>query len=213
MHNTFKVGLTGGIACGKTSACRVFSALQIPVVDADVISRQLCARGSPLLPQIAAIFGPLIINAACDLNRPALRELVIADEAALTALNNLLHPAIHRELMAQAETAGKNAPYVVLAIPLLFEHHLEPLVNRILVLDCSPELQLARIQKRDGCSEAAARSIISHQAAREYRLSQGADVINTESGDLHYLAQQIEMLHAQYLQAASAMRRDPVSEA
>lgn len=198
MQHPYSVGLTGGIACGKTAACRVFTQLHIPVIDADIISRELTAIGSPMLPKLAQLFGRQCLNADGSLCRPYLRQKVFADEKALTQLNALLHPAIHQELLRQAQEAGQHAPYVVLAIPLLFEHKLTSIVDRVLVLDCSPELQLQRIIARDGCSVATAQSIIAHQVSRDFRISHADDLINTQSSDLQYLAQQIYKLHQQY---------------
>ncbi len=220
MIDTFKVGLTGGIACGKTSACKIFQNLGIPVIDADEISRELTAPGSPLLPEIKTIFGKTILDEHGALKRSALRTLVFADNSALAKLNALLHPAIHRELILRAKTAGTHAPYVVLAIPLLFEHHLEKMCQRILTLDCSEKLQLERILRRDGSSLNTARSIIRHQVPRSERLTKADDIIDTESGDLQKLECAVKALHEKYLQLAAqfaaadtATRQQAVSEA
>ncbi|MBO8416800.1 MAG: dephospho-CoA kinase [Proteobacteria bacterium] len=199
----FKVGLTGGIACGKTSACKVFAELQIPIVDADVISRELTSPGSPLLDTIAAEFGSEVIAADGSFNRKAMRNLAFSDSSALMRLNAIMHPAIHAELKRQALKKEPSAPYVVLAIPLLFEHHLEKLTDRILVLDCSEDLQLARIMQRDGSSEQVARSIMSNQVSRLYRRQHADDLIDTQSGSLEYLQQEIGKLHQIYLQCAA----------
>ncbi len=203
----FKIGLTGGIACGKTSACRIFAAQHIPIVDADVISHELTAPGSPLLPQLAATFGPGIIAADGSLDRRAMRNLVFSDAGALQQLNALLHPAIHRRLLQEAEEKEPAAPYVVLAVPLLFEHHLEHMVDRILVLDCSEDLQLQRIMQRDGSSEAVARSIMNNQVSRSFRVAHADDLADTQSGSLALLEERILQLHHKYLQLAAAHSR------
>ncbi len=213
MHHPYTIGLTGGIACGKTAACRVFTQLQIPIIDADVISRQLTALGSPLLPKIAKELGPDCLNADGTLCRPYVRKLVFADEHALAKLNAILHPAIHHELLARAHEVGAQAPYVVMAIPLLFEHKLDALMDRILVLDCSEQLQLQRIIARDGSSEATARSIIAHQVSRAYRIAHADDLVSTQSSDLQALALQIKKLHSQYCAYAAAACRARSSEA
>lgn len=199
----FKVGLTGGIACGKTSACKFFAALHIPIVDADVISRELTAKGSPLLKTIEAEFGPQVIAEDGSFNRKAMRNIAFTDSSALMRLNAIMHPAIHAELIRQAQEKEPSAPYVVLAIPLLFEHHLEKLTDRILVLDCSEDLQLARIMQRDGSSEEVARSIMSNQVSRLYRKQHADDLIDTQSGSLEHLQNEIGKLHQLYLQCAA----------
>lgn len=204
----FKIGLTGGIACGKTSACRIFASQNIPIVDADVISRELTAPGSPLLQRLAETFGQSIIAADGSFDRRAMRNLVFSDAGALHQLNSLMHPAIHRRLQQEAEEKDPAAPYVVLAIPLLFEHHLEGMVDRILVLDCSEELQLARIMKRDGSSEAVARSIMKNQIPRSFRVAHADDLVDTQSGSFTLLKERILQLHHKYLQLAAQRRAD-----
>lgn len=196
---SFRLGLTGGIACGKSTASRAFMSVGIPVIDADVISHALTALGSPLLDTLYARFGREIALEDSSLNRAALRKIVFSDESRLNALNELMHGAIRRELIAKAGAALKDAPYVVLAIPLLFENHLENLVDRILVLDAPEDVQLQRILRRDGCSEDTARSIISHQVSREYRLSHGDDIIDTGKLKDADLGARILKLHAFYL--------------
>lgn len=202
MSSVFKLGLTGGIACGKTSAAEVFVSLGVPVISADAIAREIMQPGSPVLQQVVQAFGPEFLEADGSLKRAALREKVFADPAALQKLNSLTHPVIHELLSERAAQAGLTAPYVVLDIPLLFEHHLENTVDRILVLDCTEEMQVQRILQRDHCDEATARAILHSQVPRSYRLSHGYDIIDTQSGSLEKLASHIRELHQLYLQLA-----------
>lgn len=202
MSSVFKLGLTGGIACGKTSAAEVFVSLGVPVISADAIAREIMQPGSPVLQQVVQAFGPEFLEADGSLKRAALREKVFADPAALQKLNSLTHPVIHELLSERAAQAGLTAPYVVLDIPLLFEHHLENTVDRILVLDCTEEMQVQRILQRDHCDEATARAILHSQVPRSYRLSHGDDIIDTQSGSLEKLASHIRELHQLYLQLA-----------
>lgn len=196
---SFRLGLTGGIACGKSTASRAFMSVGIPVIDADVISHTLTALGSPLLDTLYAHFGREIALADGSLNRAALRQIVFADESKLNDLNSLMQGAIRAELIRQTQEALQSSPYVVLAIPLLFEKHLEPLVDRILVLDAPEDVQLQRILRRDGCSAETARSIIAHQVSRDYRLSHGDDIIDTGELQDADLGARILKLHEFYL--------------
>ena len=198
----FRLGLTGGIACGKSTASKAFLALGIPVVDCDVISRELTSIGSTILEQIVCHFGEQILLEDGTLNRSLLRQIVFDDEKELAYLNTLLQGAIRQELISKTQEYLEKAPYVVLAIPLLFERKLENLTDRILVLDANEEVQLQRIIKRDACSKETALSIMKNQVDRSYRQSHGDDIIDTSSLSDKELSFEIEKLHQRYLALA-----------
>lgn len=196
---TFRVGLTGGIASGKSTVARLFNALGIPIIDADEISRDVVAPGQPLLSQIAERFGADILTPEGSLNRSIVRQQIFADEKARADLEALTHPAILAEMERQANEA--EGPYVILAIPLLVEKNLAKTVDRVLVVDCDEGLQIRRLQARDGATLEQAKDILKAQAPRAQRL-QAADDVIFNAGSLHTLRDQVELLHLRYLELA-----------
>ncbi len=195
MTRPLRIGLTGGIASGKSTVAALFVALGVPVIDTDQIARDVVAAGTPLLGQLIERFGPQLLLPSGELDRRALRERVFADPAQRSALEALMHPAIMAELHRRAQTAG--GTYQILAIPLLVEHNLHSSVDRVLLIDCPEELQLRRVQIRDGVSLAQAQAVLAAQASRAERLSVADDVIVNE-GDLGRLREQVEILHIRY---------------
>lgn len=195
----FRVGLTGGIASGKSTVTRLFEALGVPVIDTDVLAREVVAPGEPLLGQIAARFGAGVLAADGSLDRTALRAIVFSDAAARADLEQLTHPAIRARLEALSTVLG--GPYQLLVIPLLVETGGRTPVDRVLVVDCSEALQIRRLQARDGTTLEQARQILAAQATREARLAMANDVIVNE-GDLGAVRDRVANLHATYLKLA-----------
>jgi dephospho-CoA kinase len=196
----YVVGLTGGIGCGKTEAARIFARLGVPVVDVDVIAREVTQPGEETLSEIIEIFGKEYLMADGSLNRPALRDKVFTDMAARKDLEGIIHPAIHERALEQLE-ANKDAPYQILAISLLFENQrYKDVVTRSLVMDCDEKLQIERTMKRSGLSEEIVRGIMSAQVSRAVRLKMADDVIKNE-GSLEELNQNVEQMHKKYMQA------------
>lgn len=204
MPRKFRVGLTGGIACGKTTVANLFAALGVPIVDTDLLAREVVAPGTPLLHEVASRFGPQILTADGSLNRQALRSRIFADPEERKWLEALMHPAI-REL-TDARCDATPGAYSMVAIPLLVETAGKSRFDRTLVVDCEPELQLARLQARDGVARAEALRTLAAQATRTERLAIADDVIHND-GDVAGLRDQVEKLHRQYL-AASAAQSD-----
>jgi dephospho-CoA kinase len=200
----FRVGLTGGIASGKSTVARLFEALGVPIIDTDVLSREVVAAGSPVLREIAARFGTGVIAADGTLDRAALRARVFADPAERTALEQLTHPAI-RALVEQ-RSAAAGGEYQIHVIPLLVETDGRSRVDRVLVVDCTEDLQIRRLQARDGETLERARAILAAQAPRAARLSAADDVI-VNAGDIGPLRDQVAKLHASYLAMASSRAR------
>jgi dephospho-CoA kinase len=192
----FRVGLTGGIASGKSTVARLFAALGVPVIDTDELSREVVAPGSPLLPRVAALFGERMIKADGSLDRAALRSVVFANPQARADLEALTHPAILDAMRARARDAG--GPYQLLVIPLLVETGLRNEVDRVLVVDADEDLRVRRLQARDGATLDEARALLAAQVARETRLAAADDVI-VNDGHLHVLRDQVEALHARYV--------------
>jgi dephospho-CoA kinase len=190
-----RIGLTGGIASGKSTVSGLFAALGVPVIDSDQIARDVVAPGTALLGRLIAHFGASMLTPQGELNRRALRERVFAEPAARASLEALMHPAIMAELQRRAALAG--GVYQILAIPLLVEHDLRASVDRVLLVDCAEALQLRRVQVRDGVTLAEARKILAAQATRAERLAVADDVI-VNDGDLEQLRGRVEALHVLY---------------
>ena len=201
MARAFRVGLTGGIACGKSTVANLFAALGVSIVDTDLLAREVVAPGSPLLPRIAEHFGGGVLQKDGSLDRAALRERVFTNPAERQWLESVTHPAIRALTDARCETA--TGSYVIVAIPLLVETQGAKRFERVLVVDCEPALQLARLQARDGMTRAQAERMLAAQATREQRLAVADDVVRND-GDLATLRIQVERLHRQYSQLASA---------
>ena len=195
MSRPLHVGLTGGIASGKSTVSALFAALSVPVIDTDRIARELVAPGTPLLARVISHFGAQLLTPAGELDRRALRERVFAQAADRAALEALMHPAIMAELRRRAQVAA--GAYQIWVIPLLVEHDLGATVDRVLLVDCDEELQLRRVQVRDAVTLAQARAVLAAQATRAARLAAADDVIVNE-GDLERLREQVETLHTRY---------------
>jgi dephospho-CoA kinase len=207
MTRPLRIGLTGGIASGKSMVTRRFAELGVPVIDADVASRSVVEPGKPGLAQVVERFGVGVIDASGHLDRPALRNLIFNDSNSRQALDAILHPLIRAEM--EREAAEAQGPYMVMAIPLLVEsRNSAERVDRVLVVDVDEALQIQRLQARDGSSAEQARAILASQASRAARLSQADDVL-LNTGSVAELRQAVDRLHEQYLQLAqtSSSRR------
>ena len=191
-----KIGLTGGIGCGKTTAANLFIELGIPVIDADVIAHTLVNKGQPALGQIEKTFGSTIINENGALNRKKLGEIVLSNPHKKKQLESILHPLVYDELQRQLELL--DAPYAILCIPLLLETNMQHLVDRVLVIDCPVAVQFERIKRRDQLTDERIYSIIDAQVSRQHRLLSANDVI-FNSGSASKLAEQIKKLHNLYI--------------
>ncbi len=197
---TLRVGLTGGIASGKSTAAKFFGALGVPILDSDQIAREVVEPGQPPLERLVERFGRKILTADGHLDRPALRDIVFSDPKARADLEALTHPAIGAAMEARSAAAG--GPYQVLVIPLLVEKNLAAHVNRVLVVDCEEELQMRRLRARDGSTPAQALAILKAQAPRAARLKAADDVIHNDT-DMSAVREQVAALHARYLELAA----------
>jgi len=199
----FRVGLTGGIASGKSTAARFFGALGVPILDSDQVAREVVEPGQPPLERLVERFGRGILTPDGHLDRPALRNIVFSDPKARADLENLTHPAIGAALEARSAAAG--GPYQILVIPLLVEKNLVAHVDRVLVVDCDQELQIRRLLARDGSTRAQAQAILDAQVSRSARLKAADDVIRNDA-DMSAVQAQVAALHASYLELARAPR-------
>ena len=201
MRGGFRIGLTGGIASGKSTVASLFAALGVTIVDTDLLSREVVAPGSALLRQITDHFSMQVQSGDGTLNRQELRKRIFEDPEQRKWLEALLHPAIRELTDARSEAA--TGPYVIVAIPLLVETDGAARFDRVLVVDCDPDLQLARLMARDGAKAEDALRMLAAQAPRAARLAVADDVIHN-NGDLASLRDQVAKLHAEYVAAAKA---------
>lgn len=191
----FRVALTGGIASGKSTVANLFAALGVPVIDTDVIAREIVEPGKPSLSAIVSDFGAGVLDASGRLDRRRMRERIFADVDAKRRLDAIMHPAIRAELERQSAAAG--GPYQVLVIPLLAEGRRRDHVDRVLLVDVAEELQVQRLMMRDGVTHAQAAASLNAQATRADRLAFADDVIRNE-GRVDQLRDAVAALDAQY---------------
>lgn len=191
------IGLTGGVGSGKSAAAELFAGYGAGVVDTDVIARHLVVPGAPALKAIAAQLGGEYILPDGSLDRARLRQRVFNDPVAKARLEAILHPLIRREAASQA--VASRTPYTLIVVPLLVESgSYRDLVRRVLVVDCSEQVQLERTMVRSGLPEAEVRAIMNSQASRQVRLNCADDVIDN-NGDWAALERQARVLHEKYL--------------
>jgi dephospho-CoA kinase len=200
MATALRIGLTGGIASGKTEVANAFARRGVPVIDTDRIARDVVEPGTPALAAVVAAFGTGMLTADGRLDRRRLRERVFADAACRRRLEAILHPEIRRAM--ETEAAAVTAPYAVIAIPLLVETGQQADVDRVLVVDCPPELQRARLMSRDHETAERAAAMLAAQGPRSARLAIADDRIDN-TGSLADLDDAVERLHRRYLALAS----------
>jgi dephospho-CoA kinase len=204
MGRRLRIGLTGGIASGKSTVAQRFMELGVPVIDADVAARTVVAPGKPGLADVLKRFGSGVLAENGELDRRALRDLIFSDPGARRDLEAILHPLIRADIDQSAESAS--GPYVVMAIPLLVEGGSNDRVDRILVVDVDEAVQLQRVMARDGSTEEQARAILASQASRSARLAAADDVLRN-TGTVTDLRQGVDHLHERYLRLAEAQRQ------
>jgi dephospho-CoA kinase len=196
----YRVALTGGIASGKSTVADLFAALGVPVIDTDVIARQVVEPGQPALAKISAMFGPDVLDSEGRLDRRRMRERIFTDPDAKRRLEAILHPAIRAEMERQSMAA--KGLYQVLVIPLLTEGGRRDHVDRVLLVDVPEELQVQRLMMRDGVSHEQAQASLNAQATRAQRLALADDVIRN-TGRVDDLRAQVAELHEKYLRLAA----------
>ena len=196
----FRVALTGGIASGKSTVANLFAAHGVPVIDTDVIAREVVEPGRPALALVAEAFGAGVLDAEGRLDRKRMRERIFADPAAKRRLEAILHPAIRAEMERQSQAAG--GPYQLLVIPLFAEGGRRDHVDRVLLVDVPEELQVQRVMLRDGVSHGQALASLNAQATRAQRLAMADDVL-PNTGRVDDLRERVGELHRLYLELAA----------
>ena len=195
-----KIGLTGGIASGKSTVCNIFSQLGVAVIDADEIAHELVEVGKPCYLDIINTFGTAFLSKDQQLDRAKLRQLIFSDHVAKLELETILHPSIRRELLELSNKAV--SAYCILAVPLLIETNMDTAVDRILVIDITEKNQLERLCKRDHLAPTLANNMIHQQSTRSQRLAMADDVITNNTG-VQMLENSIKLLHETYLKIAN----------
>jgi len=203
MNRPLRVALTGGIASGKTTVADLFGRLGVPVIDTDVIAREIVEPGQPALAQVVAAFGEGILEADGRLDRRRMRERIFGDRAAKQRLEAILHPAIRAEMERQSRAA--RGSYQILVIPLLTEGGRRDHIDRILLVDAPEETQIRRLMLRDGVSREQAQVSLNAQATRAERLTMADDVIRN-IGRVAELEERVGELHREYLEIAAEER-------
>ena len=205
MPRPFVVGLTGGIGSGKSAVADRFAGFGAALVDTDAIAHELTGPGGAAMPAIAAAFGDCVVQADGALNRTAMRALAFSDGSARARLEAILHPMIRAESDARVRRA--EAPYVILAVPLLVESgSFRERCDRVLVVDCPEAMQVERVRARNGLSEQQVRAIMAAQASRAERLAVADDVVDN-SGSLDTLDDRVAELDGEYRALASSAAR------
>ena len=198
----FRVGLTGGIASGKTIVADFFAALGAGIVDTDQVARDVVAPGQPGLEAVRQAFGADVISASGELDRRAMRAVIFSEPAARRKLESLLHPLI------RARTLGKlqrlRTPYAVVVVPLLVETGFGRLVDRVAVVDCPRDIRLGRLMARDGLDRNQAESMMSAQANRQARLAAADDIIDN-GGTRESTRLRVQQLHRRYTRLAGCV--------
>lgn len=197
------IGLTGGIGSGKTAVSDIFGTLGVPVIDTDLIARELVEPGQPALTAIVECFGPACLTPDKRLNRAYLRQCIFTDPIAKKNLENILHPRIRTEVARRISQLS--VPYCIVVIPLLVEINASNAayaLDRILVVDVPEDIQIERVMSRDNISKEHAIRILQSQASRQRRLANADDII-LNTGSLTQLRQKIDELHQYYLELAT----------
>lgn len=194
-----KVGLTGGIGSGKTTVSDRFRDLGAPVIDTDVLAREVVAPGEPALEQLTDAFGSDILRDDGTLDRNRLRQKAFDDPEAKRRMESILHPAIRQRLGGRLDALEKlDAPYCIIVVPLLVETNFQELVDRVLVVEAPRERRIQWVMKRSGISREEVEKIMASQASAAERRHVAHDIIDNNGG-LEELLEHVDRLHAKYL--------------
>ncbi|MFZ2507700.1 MAG: dephospho-CoA kinase [Steroidobacteraceae bacterium] len=200
MARALRIGLTGGIASGKSTVADHFASRGVTVIDADRITRQLVMPGQPARADLIRALGREILDADGNLDRKSLRRRIFSDTATRRIVEGVLHPAVIDEMRRQSDAAP--GPYQVLVIPLLVEGGHREQVDRVLVVDCAEERQIERLMRRDGETRENALRALAAQATRAQRLAAADDIVSND-GDPANLVTEVAGLDSDYRRLAA----------
>jgi len=195
----FVIALTGGIGSGKTTVSDIFKSKNIPVIDTDIIARQVVEKDKPAYTKIIKLFGEGILDKDKNINRAKFRQLIFSSAEKRLQLEALLHPIIWQEVISQLESLS--SAYCIVVVPLLFETSSEEKklhFDRIATVDITPEMQIKRVRERDDIDEKTINNIINSQVSRQTRLNAADDIISN-TGNFDQLNEEVHKLHLQYL--------------
>ena len=199
MNNSLKIGLTGGIASGKSIVANLFSSLGVSVIDADKISHHLTTKNKPAFEEILKHFGEEILGNDRELDRKKLRTIIFNNKTLKNDLEHIIHPKVSEAI--NKEIQESHDPYVIIMVPLLIETGYSKFVNRILVVDCTLDTQIKRLIKRDHETFESAERIISQQIGQKHRIKMAHDVIDNDMDiTIEDLENRVEELHQSYLE-------------
>jgi dephospho-CoA kinase len=204
MDRPLRVALTGGIASGKTTVADLFAEFGVPIIDTDLIARELVQPGEPALAEIRSVFGDDVFDEQGGLDRKAMRQIVFSDPAWRMELESILHPKIREGVVAKSEAT--DGPYQIIVVPLLVGSPIQQFMDRVLVVDCDEDTQLKRLLSRDAENEDQARRILAAQASRQDRLAIADDVISNDE-ELNDTRRQVDALHSKYLILAASLHQ------
>lgn len=192
------IGLTGSIASGKSTVAQMLQGYQLPIVDADIVARQVVEPGTQTLQQIAEAFGQEVMKEDGTMDREKVGAIIFHEPAQRKVLNDIIHPAIRAEMLRQRDELVQNgAAHVVMDIPLLFESKLQHFVDKILVVSVTEEIQLARLMERNQLSESEARARIASQLPMSVK-EKGADAVIYNNTTKQSTAEQLEKILQQW---------------
>ncbi len=209
MNLPLRIGLTGGIGSGKSTACKIFEDLGVPVIDADKIAHELVTPHKPTLKKIIDTLGTDFLNKDGELDRKKLRAAIFDDVKTKKTLEAILHPIILEDI--EHKITSIQAPYCIICIPLLIEANAMSTVDRVLVVDAPSRLQISRASQRDNVAYSEIEKIANTQISNETRLTNADDILHNDQ-DIEYLRGQIKSLHKHYLKLAADRLANPVKE-
>ena len=201
----YRVGLTGGIASGKSTISQLFSDLGTPIIDTDMISHQLMQQGQPAYCQTVQHFGNGIINNDGSLNRPRLREIIFDQPMQKHWLENMIHPLIRSETEESILKVSEGA-YVLIVVPLMFETGFNRLVDHVIAIDCPAETQVRRLTQRDSIDKKLAQNMIASQMDNQSRLAHANSILHNPDDENRQ--QEVMKLHQKLLKLATQSTSD-----
>ena len=201
MKSNLYIGLSGGIASGKTIVSDEFSSLGADIIDTDIIARELIFPGSETLNKIVSVFGENVLQDDGNLNRKLMRQIIFSEKDKKITLEKIMHPKIQNEVKLKIQSAS--GQYQIIVVPLLLQSPILDFVDRVLIIDCDEKIQINRLMNRDNISEELAKKMIENQSKREERLAIADDVILNE-GRLEEIKHEVKKLNDFYIKISSS---------